>query len=87
MGSVELFNNGGAGRAAQRAKWLLHRYTAVSKVLTLPVKEKTGQGKKRKTVDVSGRLLTGDDLRQITAVPTKRRSVDCVEHQVFECVV
>uniref|UniRef100_M4BSY3 Uncharacterized protein n=1 Tax=Hyaloperonospora arabidopsidis (strain Emoy2) TaxID=559515 RepID=M4BSY3_HYAAE len=86
MGSVELFNNGGAGRAAQRAKWLLHRQTVVSKVLALSVKEKTRQGKKRKTVNVSGRLLTGDDFRRITAVPTNRRSVDCVKQQVYECV-
>ena len=54
MGSVELFNNGGAGRAAQRAKWLLYRERVVSKVLTLPVKEKTGQGNKRNTIDVAG---------------------------------
>ena len=82
-----MFNNGGAGRAAQRAKWLLYRERVVSKVLTLPVKEKIGQGKKKKTIDVAGRLLTRDDLRQITAVPPKRRSAHCVEQQVYECAV
>ena len=87
MGRIELFNNGGVGRAAQGAKWLLHRSAVVPKVLPLPVKEKTGQGKKRKTIDVAGRLLTHDDLLQITAVPSKCRSVDCVEQQVYECVV
>ena len=87
MGRIDLFNNGGAGRVAQRAKWLLHRPAVVSKVLTLLVKEKIGQGKKRKTIDVAGRLLTRDNMRQITAVPSKRRSVDCVEQQVYECVV
>ena len=76
MERIELFNNGGAGRVAQREKWLLHRPAVVSKVLTVPVKENTGRGK---TIDVAGRLLTCDDLRQITAVPSKRRSVDCVE--------
>ena len=87
MGRVELFNNSGTGKAAQRAKWILHRTTVVSKLLKLPVKEKTGQGKKRKTIDIAGRLLTRDDLPRITTIPLKRRSVDCVEQQVYECVV
>ena len=52
-----------------------------------PVKEKKGQGNKRKIIDVAERILTRHDLRQITAIPSKRRSVDCVEQKVYECVV
>ena len=82
-----MFNSGGVGRAAQRANWLLHRPTVVSEVLTVPVKEQTEKGKKRKTIDVAGRLLTRGDLQQITAAPSKRRSADFVEQLVHECVV
>nr|CCA21339.1 AlNc14C119G6623 [Albugo laibachii Nc14] len=87
VGRAELFNSCGAGTAAQRANWLPHRPTMVSEVLTLPVKEKTGKGKKRKTIGVAVRLLTRDDLQQITAAPSKRRSVDFVEQQLYDCVV
>ena len=87
MGRVVLFNRGRAGKAAQRAKWLLSRPTVVSKVLTLPGKENIRQGKKKMTIDVAGWLLNCDDLLQITAVSSKRRSVDCVEQQVNESVV
>ena len=45
------------------------------------------KGKMRKTVDVAGRLLTRDDLQQITVAPSKRRSVDFVEQQVHECAI
>lgn len=82
-----MFNSGGAGRAAQRANWLIHRSTIISEVLTLPAKEQTDKGKKRKTIDVAGRLLTRDDLLQMTAAPLKRRSLNSVEQQVRESVV
>ena len=84
---VKLFNNGRTSRAAQRQNWLIHRPTVVSEVLILPVKEQTGKGKKRKTIDVFGRLLTRGDLHQITAASSKRRSVDFVDLIVCECVV
>ena len=55
--------------------WVLYRPTVVSKVVTLPVKEKTGKEKKRKTTDVARRLRTRDDFKQILAVLLMCRSV------------
>lgn len=84
---VELFNSGGAGKEASRARWLIHRPAIVSEVLTLPAQEQKDKRAKRKTVDVAGRLLTREDLLHMTAAPSKRRSIDfSVAQEVFEFV-
>lgn len=58
---LQLFKSGGAKKGVSKAAWLVHQPAVESEILTLPAQVKATE-KKRKTVDVAGRLLTREQL-------------------------
>lgn len=66
------FKSGGAKRSDGKAKWLVHKEAVEREVLTLPAQQQVGSTKKRKTVDVAGRLLTREQLHAMSELQKKR---------------
>ena len=62
---LKLFKSGGARRGHSKATWLVHKSAMETEILTLPAQQRAGPTKKRKTVDVAGRLLTRKQLHSI----------------------
>lgn len=69
---LHLFKSGGAKRSDGKAKWLVHKEAVEREVLTLPAQQQVDSTKKRKTVDVAGRLLTREQLHAMSESQKKR---------------
>lgn len=63
---LRIYKDNGVKDKATRASWLKNREAVRDDLLTLPPK-RTTQKRKRKTIDVAGRLLTVALLKQIEA--------------------
>lgn len=63
---LRLYQDNGVQGKATKASWLQHRERMRAEVLLLPPK-RTAQKRKRKTIDVAGRLLTVALLEEIEA--------------------
>lgn len=77
---LHLFKSGGAKRESNKAKWLVHKAAVEVDILTLPAREERGSVKKRKTVDVAGRLLTREQLLNLSEKGKKRARTQPVPH-------
>ena len=62
--------SGGFKRSHSKAAWLVHNSAMETEILTLPTQKQAVSTKKRKTVDVVGRLITREQLRDISLMYT-----------------
>lgn len=67
---LRLYQDNGVKDKVTKAAWLKHRETLRDDILSLPPK-RTSQKRKRKTIDVAGRLLTVELLEEIEAQEAK----------------
>jgi hypothetical protein len=61
---LRLYQDNGVKDKVAKAAWLKHREAIRDDILSLPPK-RTSQTRKRKTIDIAGRLLTVELLEQI----------------------